>query len=467
MRLTASYKVRLKGLTRADKAALKATVETYRDAVGFLVGVVDEEWDAVEALSSKARVNAVERAVHATRKNPLPKHGEFDRLFYKLPSYLRRAAISNAVGAVSSYRSSLASWEGMTRKERRGKRPPRLGGRHHPAPTFFKGNMFDWDGEGASCRLKVLRGGDWAWLDVRLKPSDVRYVQARSARWDRSCPTLERRGKEWSLRFAFEAEVELADAPAHERRVCAVDLGVNMPATLVAMDPDGTVVGRRFVRLPSDIDRLERRRGRVRKAQRRGARKPRRLWALANAANRRLADRTAQEVVDFAALYSCDAIVLEHLDLEGKKKGSRKQRLALWRKLEVQRMVAHRAHALGMRVGTVNPWGTSSLAFDGSGAVYRGAAGLDRAVADGVISPERRAKLGNVNSRVCVFPTGKVYDADLNAAYNIAARYIVRAMLESLPETAKLAAQAKVPGCAKRTTCTLSSLIDLGRALAA
>ena len=49
--------------------------------------------------------------------------------------------------------------------------------------------------------------------------------------------------------------------------------------------------------------------------------------------------------------------------------------------------------------------------------------------------------------------------------YNIAARFFVRETLKSLPETARLGMQAKVPACSKGTTATLSTLIDLRAAL--
>ena len=70
------------------------------------------------------------------------------------------------------------------------------------------------------------------------------------------------------------------------------------------------------------------------------------------------------------------------------------------------------------------------------------------------------------NYSICVFPNGKQYDCDLNAAYNIGARYFIREILKSLPETARLDIQAKVPECSKRSTCVLASLIRLNAALA-
>jgi|GEM_PF-6838535 hypothetical protein len=63
------------------------------------------------------------------------------------------------------------------------------------------------------------------------------------------------------------------------------------------------------------------------------------------------------------------------------------------------------------------------------------------------------------------FKSGKVYNCDLNASYNIGSRYFVREILKSLPVTEGQRIQAKVPGCAKRSTCTLSTLINLNSAL--
>ena len=59
------------------------------------------------------------------------------------------------------------------------------------------------------------------------------------------------------------------------------------------------------------------------------------------------------------------------------------------------------------------------------------------------------------------FPTGKTYNADLNASYNIGARYFIRHLLKTVTETQRLALEAKVPQVAKRSTCTLSHLINL------
>ena len=143
--------------------------------------------------------------------------------------------------------------------------------------------------------------------------------------------------------------------------------------------------------------------------------------------------------MDVAVLYEADTIVIEKLELRGKKRGGKRQRLHHWRAQYVQQMVEHKAHRCGMRIRRVNAWNTSRLAFDGSGMV------------------ERDAK----NYSSCTFVNGKRYHADLNASYNIGARYFVRELFKTLTVTQGQHISAKVPECVKRSTCTLSSLIRL------
>jgi putative transposase len=94
------------------------------------------------------------------------------------------------------------------------------------------------------------------------------------------------------------------------------------------------------------------------------------------------------------------------------------------------------AHYRGMRIRRVNAKNTSALAFDGSGKVVR-----------------------NGKKDLAVFPTVKMYHADLNASYNIGARYFLREILKSFSEKERLQWEAKVPSIAARTRHTLSSLI--------
>ena len=156
-------------------------------------------------------------------------------------------------------------------------------------------------------------------------------------------------------------------------------------------------------------------------------------------------------IVEQAVKYNVDTVVFEHLDTSGKKKGSKKQRLHFWKAQHVQKMVVDKVHRLGMRVSRICAWGTSKLAFDGTGTVKRGKAS------------EKTA--GNYS--ICEIQSGKIYHCDLNASYNIGSRYFIREILKSVPVTVQQDIGAKVPRCLKRSTCTLSDLISLAAVLAA
>ena len=54
-----------------------------------------------------------------------------------------------------------------------------------------------------------------------------------------------------------------------------------------------------------------------------------RLWAKVKGINDDIAVKTANFIIDTAVMYNADTIVFEHLDLAGKKRGSKKQRYPL------------------------------------------------------------------------------------------------------------------------------------------
>ena len=306
-------------------------------------------------------------------------------------------------------------------------------------------------GEGYTARIKVFRNNTWDWTDIRLRKSDVDYVHRRCNGFKAGSPALVRRGKVWSLDIAYTTDSELNNTPIRKQRIVAVDLGINNACVCSVMLPDGTVVGRRFLRLSAENDSLVHALGRIRKAQRLNARRTPRLWARADGINRDIASRTAGFIIDTAMMYNADVIVMEALDTGAKKRGSKKQRLHHWKAKCVQAMVEGKAHRLGMRVSRVCAWNTSRLAFDGSGEVRRG--------------DESEKTRGNYS--LCEFQNGKVYHCDLSASYNIGARYFIRELLKSVTQTRRLQLEAKVPSVCKRSTCTLSDLISLDAALAA
>ena len=442
MKLISTYSVKIKDYNHI----FKASVNKYREAVDFFIDVIDSHWEDFSGLTTKEATALAEKLTLPTKKRPVVMHN-FNERFYKTPCYLRRSAISEAYGKASSYRSNLKNWEASDPRTR-GKAPsyPKAG---YVYPALYKGNMYDGDIRNYTLGIKVFRNNTWDWISVMLRKSDVDYIKKHCASLKMCTPTLQKRGKEWSLDFPFEEKIKLPKTVVWGQTILAVDLGINNACTCSAMRPDGTVLGRRFLKLPGEYDCLKRKTGHIKRAQRHGSGKMPSLWAAAKGVNDDIAVKTANFIIDTALLYNVDTIVMEHLDLGKKKRGSKKQKLALWRAKYVQAMVEHKAHHNLIHISRVNAWNTSRLAFDGSGRVLRG---------------RESSKTGD-NYSLCEFTTGKVYNCDLNATYNIGARYFVREILKSLPVTEEQRIRAKVPGCDKRSTCTLSALISLCGAL--
>lgn len=478
MKITSSYQVRIVNCS----VNLNETVRIYRKALAFLIHVVDENWDAVQSITtgSLEQQRYIEKLVHGN-KNREAKYPDFDKLFYKYPSYLRRATITAAIGAVSSYHSNLANWE-TSGKE--GKQPT-LQIDRKALPTFFRDDMFLVDGvpekvkvaknpkskdeltaeeknikkakrkavelqnsqnelialsNKYTVRLKVFHKNDWVWATVTLRKTDIAYLRKYWMHACASVPTLEKHFGKFSLRFSFEESVQLSETPIHEQRICAVDLGLNTDATCCIMTADGTILAKKFINFASEKDHLYHVLNRIKKFQRlHGSREAHNFWAYAKRINDELSKKIASAIVEYAVLYSADVIVFEHLDFKGKKASSKKQKIQMWRKNGIQEYAEHKAHRCGIRISRICAWGTSKLAYDGSGEVKR----------------------AQDNHSLATFTSSKQYNADLNACYNIGARYFIREVTKPMSKKAWSQCKAKVPDIERRTQCTLHSLRQL------
>ena len=231
-----------------------------------------------------------------------------------------------------------------------------------------------------------------------------------------------------------------------EQHILAVDLGINTDATCSVMNIEGAILAREFINFASDKDQLYHTLNKIKKVQQRyGSNNIQKLWRYAKFHNEELARKIAKQIVYVATKYQCDVIVFEHLDMKGKKRGSKKQKLQMWKKNTIQHIVEHKAHKNGIRVSHICDWGTSKLAFDGSGKVLRG----------------READLSTYE--LCKFTNGKIYNCDLSASYNIGARYFIREVQKILPVKVWSDIVAKVPECQKRTRCTYNTLLEINR----
>ena len=434
---------------RKQNIPLKSTLDIYRKAVAWLIPVYEREWEALEEIKDKnSQFNAAEHLVHETKKNRAAY--PFDGAFPKMPSYLRRSAIRHALGSVSSYHTRLRKWE---EGEAPGK--PKLTVKNHAMPVFYHKEMYRLGGKGDGkaisdsvedvIEMKLYSGKDWLWYPVRLRHTDLKYLRKHWAGKRTESPVLEKRHKKYFLRFTFTEEISLSQKEEKDQKICAVDLGLNTHAVCSVMDREGTVLARKFIDFASEKDLLGHMTGRIRRAQRTpGMEKqiPKR-WRYAVRLNAELSRKISSAVVRFAEEQGCSVLVFEHLEIQGKIRGSIKQKLHLWRKRDIQKRCEHMAHRRGMRFSRVNAWGTSVYAYDGSGKVIR----------------------DKENHSMCTFTSGKRYHCDLSASYNIGARYWIREILKPLPETEGSLLEAEVPAVKRRSRCVYADLICLRKTM--
>lgn len=439
MKLTSSYAIEIKHVSKL----FRQTIKIYNDAISFCVKAFEEHWEVLETLDTgnKERFAYADALVHSTKSNDAV-YPEFDIKFRKMPSYLRFSVINTALGYLSSYHSNLDNWKFSNSDGK----APSLQTHLNKLPTFYKGNMYLDDYDGDAVKLKLFVNNDWNWVTVLLKHTDVINIQRHMQNAKMSVPTLEKKNKKWFLRFAFEEKVDLNKTKLEEQHILAVDLGINTDATCSVMNIEGAILAREFINFASDKDQLYHTLNKIKKVQQKyGSNNIQKLWRYAKFHNEELARKIAKQIVSIAVEYQCDVIVFEHLDMKGKLRGKTKQKLHLWKKNTIQRIVEHKAHQNGIRISRVCAWNTSRLAYDGTGVVLRGKA----------------AELPTYS--LCKFSNGKVYNCDLSASYNIGARYFIREVEKSLPAKVWSDIVAKVPECQKRTQCTYNTLLEINR----
>ena len=195
MKQMSSYRVRISRSADIRKT-LSATAGIYRRAVDFFISVCMEEWDTISAGKGQTgKVNAVEAFTIKTSKRKTVPY-DFGKDFYKFPSYLRRAAIAQAVGKVSSYKSNLKGWEASDPRTRG--RIPGYPSAGYAYPAMYRDNMFIRTGT-YTASIKVFTRNTWDWLEIGLRKGDADYI-TRHCRDRRECvPTLHKRGKLWYL----------------------------------------------------------------------------------------------------------------------------------------------------------------------------------------------------------------------------------------------------------------------------
>jgi IS605 OrfB family transposase len=409
-----SYNVEVINNTNKLRHIVANTLALYNSALNYVCDVVLKHYDEIKELNNLEGRMYLEHLIHNT-KNNIAKY-DFDSIYYKLPCYLLRDIESKAIGHIFSYKSNLDNYKKerynkISNGKKFKKREPSLS-KCNLLPSFYKGNMYKMISDN-KIALKIYEDNDWKYEEFKLKKNDLKYINKINGK--RYNPEIKIIGKKIYIKFTFEIEdLKLQDKELNKRIICGVDLGVNNDATISIMNYEGTILGRHFINT-NNKDLMNHLLNKKRKIQRNSGNykylRNLHINNKINSINENIVNHTVNQIIKICLSYGVDVIVFENLRHKFKRaKRSFRARLHRWRKIAIYNKAYEMAHRNGIRVSTVNPNGTSRYAYDGSGEVER----------------------DNDNYSICKFVSGKIYNCDLSASYNIAARYYIRETLKPL-----------------------------------
>ena len=363
----------------------------------------------------------------------LPNINIFNSRFYKFPSYYRRGAIQFAVGQVSSFVTRYRMWQSGIRK-RKTALPPKLNADCGTYPPLYKNQCIKLAEDNNSAEIKVFTGADWIWLTIGITGHRQRHLNPNN---QRKSPYLivNDRGCHLSVPFKIK-KPKIKD----KESVLSVDLGINTTVIVSIVNFDGTVSHREFIHPGRDIDHRDQRLKRISKKASltgklyKGFAKG--LYRKAGNINREIGQKVSARLVKIAKQYNVKYIVFEHLKgwrpRGGKKRSNLRQRFHGWLHRRIVNLTEMKWSELGGKTVFVNPHGTSSYAYDGSGKLKR----------------------SSKNYELAIFTSGKKYNCDLSASYNIASRFILKLLGGNSPQDE----QGKSSCSSPRSWVTLSML---------
>ena len=391
-----------------QRLLLGQTVKVYRRLCRYLVSVIFTHWTELGGLPGQQVIPAVERLIHQTAQNPNATYSCIDRVFYKFPSYYRRAAIAFAVGQVSSFVTRYQEWQSGTRK-RQDAKPPTLNSDAGCYPVLYKGQCYKLHGFN-QVEIKVFTGTDWVWTTVQISGLRERHTVDGNKLLS---PSLIFNNNACHLSVPFECHPERQQP---NKNVVAVDLGLNTTATVSVVSFDGTVIHREFLHPGRDIDRRDKRLKsvsiRASSTMGKGGKLHKgfcsNTYRKCRNINQQIAHIVSKRIVNIAQQFNSEAIVFENLKgwkpKGGRKRSALRQRFHGWLKSMIRDYTEMKWQEVGGKVIDVIAAYTSKLAYDGSGVVQR----------------------DSKNYALAKFTSGKRYNCDLNGSQNIAARGILK-----------------------------------------
>ncbi|NEO60933.1 MAG: IS200/IS605 family element transposase accessory protein TnpB, partial [Moorea sp. SIO4G2] len=340
--------------TTEQRVLLSETVEVYRRACRYLVGIIYTHWGELGDLTADQLTPAVEKLMHKTAKRPNIKYPQFNKTFYKFPSYLRRAAIAFSAGQVSSFVTRYRDWQSGSRK-RKDAKPPRLNASTGCYPSLYKGQCYKLHGFN-TVEVKVFNGSDWIWTDVQITGLRERHLVASNKMMSPSL-VINNRGYYLSVPFTCKPEKRKPEA-----NVTAVDLGINTTATIAVVTHSGTVIHAEFVHPGRDIDRRDKRlksvSTRASLTMGKGGKLHKgfcsKTYDKCRRINHHIGHIVSKRIVEIAKKFNSSAIVFENLKgwrpKGGKKRSNLRQKFHGWLKSKIRDFTEMKWAELGGRV---------------------------------------------------------------------------------------------------------------------
>ena len=433
--------VELMHMTKGARRVLKDTVGVFRDAAAEILEAACDHWDQIRNLGSMEAMAYVEHLVHSTKSHPDAEY-QFDEHFFKFPSYMRRAAINSVVGYIHSHETRCDQYyskrDGIVSRGKHYKvMEPAFCFHPNLCPVLYDKSSFTM--EGMSVQIKVRVRNTWDWMEFRVSHQDMRCLLKAVFAGAKICqPQLVYKYHKYYLSFPVKHRyAKFPDIPLDQRAVLSVDRGLNHGAVCSVVSASGTVHGRYFDPFKEDMDRITHIICLIRKkASESGTGQSlASLYTKLRGLKENYVRQLSRWIVDIAIKHRVYGIVLEQLG-RIKGRGGMKARLHHWASSKIRDYIRGMGFRAGIRTFLVNPKGTSMYAYDGSGKVVR----------------------DSDNFSLCTFTTGKRYNCDLSASYNIASRYFLREYKKSITPDVWSESAAKVPGLSKGTTWTLSTL---------
>jgi len=397
------------------------TKTLFNQAVEFYFLVINTHSSA-QGLGINEATAALENLTVPTKKRtavsyPLP---------WQLPSMFRRAAITKAVGAFSSFSTNLEKWKAKkadrsAKNKKFTERPPVPPRTWNFSPVFYSGT---YQLEGKFVRLKLYTGKSWGWVKFALSgrslPED----------WKQLCPALVQKGKRYELHFPVQKvfstrgkAIEQAKNP--NLRITATDLNLDGHiAVTTVMSSDGTHFATRFDRGGKRLSaRRKRLLGKVaRKRQQTGTMAVgesdnKQLWSKIRHLNDYEGHRISKRINQLAAKHGATIHVFEHLANLKPDKGrySRRsnQKRAYWLKSAIYRETKDKGWRDGRLTCRVNPKNTSRLCSHCDAEVLRH------------VEHEQPTEY-HPGSPLFICPNGHRGNADFNASCNIGFKFFAR-----------------------------------------